>query len=292
MLLQAKAPDTPASVASRPPLAIRPPAWASPFGPPHQGNTHVVGMAPPQCYMQVGHQFVLLPDAKRVHQSKGLSCSANSCIRHRAQGEAIAICTLLGKDCSHMPCRPRHMFAVDPGCCVILALKCECAVLDSYFSREAAAREISTIRGSDRLTFVTQGVDPTNGCVWGTPAAGVSQAPAYMNGWGFSPQPMLSGSFLQHPSTSDLHKCPSVVSLPTTSSALVSLQFKLKRFSSRVLSGRRPMSISSCQAYSQGFCISCSSSQLGAGPLKMLPNTPAHMLTRIVPKATGTFAKT
>ncbi|BDA50866.1 probable two-component response regulator ORR21 at N-terminal half [Coccomyxa sp. Obi] len=102
---KAKAPDTPASVASRPPLAIRPPAWASPFGLPQQASTHVVGMAPPNCYMQ--------------------------------------------------------------------------------------------------------GVDPTNGCVWGTPAANVSQAPAYMPSWGYTPQPLHPGSYVSQSHTADLHKWPS-----------------------------------------------------------------------------------
>lgn len=58
-----------------------------------------------------------------------------------------------------------------------------------------------------------QGVDPSNGCVWGTPAANASQAPAYTPSWGFTPQLLHPGSYVSQSHTADLHKCPSVVSL-------------------------------------------------------------------------------
>lgn len=83
-----------------------------------------------------------------------------------------------------------------------------CGDLDSVAG--AAILEGWVVTG---VCFIQQGVDPTNGCVWGTPAAGMSQQAAYMPGWGFSPQPMLPGNFILQTSTSDLHKCPSLVSL-------------------------------------------------------------------------------
>ena len=50
---RARAPDTPSSIQSRPPLAIRPPAWsgASCGGPMVTGP--MMGMGPTHCYMQV-----------------------------------------------------------------------------------------------------------------------------------------------------------------------------------------------------------------------------------------------
>ena len=48
---RARGPETPAPVASRPPLAIRPPAWAA-SSQPHMGAGAVMGMALPHCYVQ------------------------------------------------------------------------------------------------------------------------------------------------------------------------------------------------------------------------------------------------
>ena len=56
---RSRAPDTPSSIQSRPPLAIRPPAWsgASCGGPMVTGP--VIGMGPTHCYMQVSPHRIL-----------------------------------------------------------------------------------------------------------------------------------------------------------------------------------------------------------------------------------------
>jgi hypothetical protein len=61
---RSRAMDTPSSIQSRPPLAIRPPAWsgASCGGPMVTGP--VIGMGPTHCYMQVTpHRIIIAPTA-------------------------------------------------------------------------------------------------------------------------------------------------------------------------------------------------------------------------------------